>query len=71
MLGSLGTSLRTAARARRAPRVPQWLTELARSNSGPVPWAQMGHGVLAIAVPMAVGLASGHWPPGYSRGWAG
>ncbi len=63
--------MRTAARVRRPPRVPQWLTELAQSSSGPVPWAQMGHAVLAIAVPMAVGLASGHLAPGVLAGVGG
>jgi len=58
-------------RARRPPRVPEWLTQVAQPSAGPVPWYQMGQAALAIAVPMAVGLASGHWPPGYSRGWAG
>src|SRR3984957_15945510 len=52
--------VRTAARARRPPRVPELLTELAQSSGGPAPWAQMGHSVRAIAVPGAVGLAAGH-----------
>ena len=63
--------MRTAARARRPPRVPPWLTEVARSNGGPVPWAQMGHAVLAIAVPLAVGLAAGHLVAGVLAGVGG
>jgi len=58
-------------KARQPPRVPEWLTQVAQPSSGPVPWVQMGHAVLAIAVPMAAGLASGHLSPGFSRGWAG
>ncbi|HEX4660410.1 MAG TPA: hypothetical protein VH307_23730 [Streptosporangiaceae bacterium] len=56
--------MRNTARMRRPPRFPEWLTEVARPGSGPVPWARMGHAVLAIAVPMAVGLATGHLVPG-------
>ena len=60
--------MRTAARARRPPQVPDWLTDIARPSGGPVPWGQMGHAVLAIAVPMAVGLAAGHLIPGVVAG---
>jgi FUSC-like inner membrane protein yccS len=63
--------VRTAARARRPPRVPEWLTELAQSSGGPVPWAQMGHAVLAIAAPVAVGLAAGHLVAGLLAGVGG
>ena len=58
-------------RARRPPRVPEWLTQVAQPSSGPVPWVQMGHAVLAIAVPMAAGLASGHLVPGVLAGVGG
>jgi uncharacterized membrane protein YccC len=61
----------TAARARRPPRVPQWLAELAQSSGGPAPWAQMSHAVLAIAVPVAVGLAAGHLVAGVLAGVGG
>ena len=57
--------------SRRRPRAPQWLNEAARQSGGPVPWAQMGHAVLAIAVPMAVGLATGHLVPGVLAGLGG
>jgi hypothetical protein len=60
--------VRTAARARRPPQVPEWLTELAQSSSGPAPWAQMSHAVLAIAAPVAVGLAAGHLVAGLLAG---
>jgi hypothetical protein len=63
--------VRTAARARRPPRVPQWLTELAQSSGGPAPWAQMSHAVLAIAVPVAIGLAAGHLVAGVLAGVGG
>ena len=63
--------VRTAARARRPPRVPEWLTELAQSSGGPAPWAQMSHAVLAIAAPVAVGLAAGHLTLGCPPGWVG
>jgi uncharacterized membrane protein YccC len=63
--------VRTAARARRPPRVPKWLTELAQSSGGPAPWAQMSHAVLAIAAPVAVGLASGHLVAGLLAGVGG
>ena len=63
--------MRTAARARRPPQVPEWLTELAQPSAGPVPWVQMGHAVLAIAVLLAVGLASGHLVPGILAGVGG
>jgi uncharacterized membrane protein YccC len=53
---------------RRPPRVPDWLTDIARPSGGPVPWGQMVHAVLAIAVPMAVGLATGHLTPGVVAG---
>jgi uncharacterized membrane protein YccC len=58
-------------RARRPPRVPEWLTQVAQPSAGPVPWYQMGHAALAIAVPMAVGLASGHLAPGVLAGVGG
>jgi uncharacterized membrane protein YccC len=61
----------SAARARRPPRVPQWITEVSRSSGGPVPWPQMVHAVLAIAVPLAVGLAAGHVVPGVLAGVGG
>jgi len=60
--------VRTATGARRPPRVPEWLAEVARPGGGPVPWAQMGHAVLAIAVPVAVGLAAGHLVAGVVAG---
>jgi len=60
--------MRTATGARRPPRVPEWLAEVARPGGGPVPWAQMGHAVLAIAVPVAVGLAAGHLVAGVVAG---
>jgi uncharacterized membrane protein YccC len=60
--------VRTAARARRPPRVPEWLAEVAQSNGGPVPWARMIHAVLAIAGPVAVGLAAGHLVAGVVAG---
>jgi uncharacterized membrane protein YccC len=59
------------ARARRPPQVPQWLTELAQSSGGPAPWTQMSHAVLAIAVPVAVGLAAGHLVAGVLAGVGG
>src|SRR5215468_1952410 len=40
-------------------RIPGWLTEAARPARGPVPWAGMGLGALALGVPLAVGLAAG------------
>ena len=40
-------------------RIPGWLTEAARPARGPVPWAGMGLGALAVGVPLAVGLAAG------------
>ena len=58
----------TAAIARRPPRVPDWLADTVRPSGGPVPWGQMGHAALAIAVPMAVGLATGHLTPGVVAG---
>jgi uncharacterized membrane protein YccC len=61
----------STTRARRPPRVPQWITEVARSSGGPVPWTQMGHAGLAIAVPLAVGLATGHLVPGVLAGVGG
>ena len=45
--------VRTAARARRPPQVPEWLTELAQSSGGPAPWAFPRAG---DAAPVAVGL---------------
>ena len=63
--------MRTATGARRPPRVPEWLAEVARPGGGPVPWAQMGHAVLAIAVPVAVGLAAGHLVAGVVAGLGG
>jgi uncharacterized membrane protein YccC len=60
--------VRTAARARRPPRAPDWLADTVRPSAGPVPWGQMGHAALAIAVPMAVGLATGHLTPGVVAG---
>ena len=66
-----GAGVRTAARARRPPRVPEWLTELAQSSGGPAPWAQMSHAVLAIAAPVAVGLAAGHLAAGLLAGVGG
>jgi len=63
--------VRTAARARRPPQVPEWLTELAQSSGGPAPWAQMSHAVLAIAAPVAVGLAAGHLVAGLLAGVGG
>jgi hypothetical protein len=63
--------VRTAARARRPPRVPELLSELAQSSGDPAPWAQMSHAVLAIVVPMAVGLAFGHPVAGVLAGVGG
>ena len=63
--------MKAAARARRPPRVPEWLTELAQSSGGPAPWAQMSHAVLAIAAPVAVGLAAGHLVAGVLAGVGG
>ena len=63
--------VRTAGRARRPPQVPEWLTQLAQYSGGPVPWAQMSHAVLAIAVPVAVGLAAGHLAAGVLAGVGG
>jgi uncharacterized membrane protein YccC len=63
--------VRAAARARRPPRVPEWLTELAQSSGGPAPWAQMSYAVLAIAAPVAVGLAAGHLVAGVLAGVGG
>ena len=40
-------------------RIPGWLTEAARPARGPVPWAGMGLGALAVGVPLAAGLAAG------------
>jgi uncharacterized membrane protein YccC len=60
--------VRTAARARRPPRLPDWLADTVRPNAGPVPWGQMGHAALAIAAPMAIGLATGHLTPGVVAG---
>jgi uncharacterized membrane protein YccC len=40
-------------------RIPGWLIEAARPARGPVPWAGMGLGALAVGVPLAVGLAAG------------
>ena len=34
-------------------RIPGWLTEAARPGRGPVPWAGMGLGALAVGVPLA------------------
>jgi uncharacterized membrane protein YccC len=68
---SYETGAQSAARTRRPPRIPEWLTEVARPVSGPAPWAQMGHAVLAIAVPMAVGLATGHLVLGVLAGVGG
>jgi uncharacterized membrane protein YccC len=59
------------ARARLPPQVPPWLTAVVQPGAGPVPWAQMGHAVLAIALPMAAGLASGHLIPGVLAGVGG
>lgn len=63
--------MRTAIGARRPPRVPEWLAEVVRPGGGPVPWAQMGHAGLAIAVPVAVGLAAGHLVAGVVAGLGG
>jgi uncharacterized membrane protein YccC len=40
-------------------RIPGWLTETVRPAHGPVPWAGMGLGALAVGVPLAAGLAAG------------
>ena len=40
-------------------RIPGWLREAARPARGPVPWAGMGLGALAVGVPLAAGLADG------------
>jgi uncharacterized membrane protein YccC len=61
----------STARARRPPQVPQWIIEVSRSSGGPVPWPQMVHAVLAIAVPLAVGLTAGHLIPGILAGVGG
>lgn len=41
-------------------RAPGWLAEVARSGSGPVPWAGMCLAALGVGVPLGVGLAAGH-----------
>jgi uncharacterized membrane protein YccC len=70
-MGMPGAGVTTAARARRPPQVPLWVTEVARSSGGPVPWGQMSHAVLAIAVPLAISLAARHPIPGVVAGVGG
>jgi uncharacterized membrane protein YccC len=38
---------------------PDWLVEVVRPRRAPVPWGQMLRAVIAICVPMSVGIASG------------
>jgi hypothetical protein len=40
-------------------RFPGWLAEVGRPARGPVPWAGMGVGALAVGVPLVAGLSAG------------
>ena len=40
--------------------VPDWLADVMRPKKAPVPWADMLRAVLAIWVPFAVGVSTGH-----------
>jgi uncharacterized membrane protein YccC len=50
---------RTAV-TRMADAVPDWLAEVMRPKKVPVPWGAMAQAVIAIWVPLAVGIASGN-----------
>src|SRR5262249_12173090 len=52
-------------------RIPGWLTEAARPARGPVPWAGMGLGALAVGVPLAVGMGAGQPVKGGVMGFGG
>ncbi len=40
-------------------RFPGWLAEVGRPARGPVPWAAMGFGALAVGVPLVAGVSAG------------
>ncbi len=44
--------------------VPDWLVEVVKPVPAPVPWTQMLRALLAIAAPLAAGLAAGQPVPG-------
>jgi uncharacterized membrane protein YccC len=50
---------RTAV-TRMADAVPDWLAEVMRPKKAPVPWGAMAQAVIAIWVPLAVGIATGN-----------
>jgi uncharacterized membrane protein YccC len=39
--------------------VPEWLAEVVRPKPAPLPWPEMARSVLAISVPLVVGIATG------------
>ena len=43
----------------RAAVVPEWLAEVVRPRSAPVPWPEMIRAAVAICVPLSVSLALG------------
>src|SRR5258707_468902 len=43
-----------------ADAVPDWLAEVMRPKKVPVPWGAMAQAVIAIWVPLAIGIASGN-----------
>jgi uncharacterized membrane protein YccC len=43
-----------------ADAVPDWLAEVMRPKKAPVPWGAMAQAVIAIWVPLAVGIATGN-----------
>jgi hypothetical protein len=45
----------STAVGRRPLRAPGWLAEVARSGSGPVPWAGMCLTALGVGAPLGVG----------------
>ena len=52
-------------------RIPGWLVEVVRPVRGPVPWAGMALGALAIGGPLAAGLASGQLVRGVLMAFGG
>jgi uncharacterized membrane protein YccC len=44
----------------RPAMVPEWLAEVVRPKPAALSWPQMGRSVLAICVPLIVGIATGH-----------
>jgi uncharacterized membrane protein YccC len=50
----------STAAGRRPLQAPGWLAEVARSGTGPVPWAGMCLTALGVGAPLGVGTAAGH-----------